>query len=132
MPSFDILLPNVCFFVLDENRTQLFAYCQYLFAMSVFLYTGSCSFSMELVFHLVTTSSLSGLWGKKWFFFLPGGKMSLYLESNFPRFRSQIYSMIQILNAFFPSFFLSNFPLEEIYEWPFAYVSLKGQSYVGS
>lgn len=58
--------------------------------------------------------------------------MSLYLESNFPRFRSQIYSMIQILNAFFPSFFLSNFPLEEIYEWPFAYVSLKGQSYVGS
>lgn len=61
------------------------AFLQYQFSF----YARSSSFSLELVFHLVTASSLLGCLGQQLFFFSCLGKNVTIFGKKFPRFRSQ-------------------------------------------
>lgn len=48
-------------------------------------YAGSSSFSLELLFHLVTASNLLGFSGQKLFFFSCLGKNVTLFEKQFPQ-----------------------------------------------
>lgn len=55
----------ILFFFLMKKERKSLPIINVILQYHIFLYAGSCSFSLELVFHLVTTSSLSDFWGQK-------------------------------------------------------------------